>query len=501
MLDFSVLYSKLQHELTKLESLEDFFKILPDLRVYAANFKSEKVLELLRSYRKKIELFATPEMTFYLLDLECRQIYDTAVNLPIFEKHLKNMEQLLKQIDSPDCRALYEHLLWTFLLLKNDIDRAYGHLLKAWEIVTNEQVSDYTRYFIQYSYALEQKYKEKVDKIIPLLEECLNYFSKEQFYRGVIRTFGQLSSIAIITKKQQYAFTLVKRLHTIRIEEVIPQLPEDLKILYYYHIGYAYKNNYYLSQAEKYLKKAYQMFISKKNKSRYEIYFVKTMMHLSVIYYLTGKNKLGRKMVRKLKETIKNPCISMYLGNYLFQTEQELRVLEYFINYRKKRKGVLEPENIEKIYEECQKYYTDPILLGFFILTAPLSTEQLEKLYQTPKASLRRIPYVIDYKIQKIRDDFEFKDYERRINCLGVFFRYNLRSEESTLERAFMDALFIRELLYFHKFYEASIVLDRYKDRLKTIEVTFVRKIFKRNICVLKKEKHFKNKEINIKLL
>jgi len=64
-----------------------------------------------------------------------------------------------------------------------------------------------------------------------------------------------------------------------------------------------------------------------------------------------------------------------------------------------------------------------------------------------------------------------------------------------------MDALFIRELLYFHKFYEASIVLDRYKDHLDTIEIAFVRKIFKHNMRVLKKEKHFKNKEINIKLL
>ena len=501
MTDFTALYQKLQHELTKLESPEVFFKILPELRVYASNLKSEKVLELLRSYRKKIEPFATPEMIFYLLDLECRQIYDTPANLPIFEKHLKNMEELLKRIVSPDCRALHEHLLWTFFRLKNNINRAYERLSKAWEIVTNEQVSDYARYFIQYSYALERKYKAKVDQIIPLLEECLDYFFKAHFYRGVIRTFGQLSNIAILTKRQQYAFSLLKRLHENRIEEVLPQLPDELKILYHYHIGYAYKNNYYLSQAEEHLKKAYQMLISKKNKSRYEIYFVKTMVHLSVIYYLTGKCKLGRKMVRKLKETIKNPQVRRYLGNHILNIEQELRILEYFINYRKKRKNVLKSENIEKIYEECQKYYTDPILLGFFILTAPLSTEQLEKLYQTPKASLRRIPYIIDYKIQKIRDDSDFKDYERRINCLGVFFRYNRFEEESAMEKAFMDALFIRELLYFHKFYEASIVLDRYKDRLETIEIAFVRKIFKRNMRVLKSEKQFKNKEINIKIL
>ncbi|MHA1687674.1 MAG: hypothetical protein ACTSYD_14960 [Candidatus Heimdallarchaeaceae archaeon] len=56
------------------------------------------------------------------------------------------------------------------------------------------------------------------------------------------------------------------------------------------------------------------------------------------------------------------------------------------------------------------------------------------------------------------------------------------------------------ELLYFHKFYEASIVLDRYKGYLKTLEIAFVRKIFKRNMHVLKKEKHFKNKKVNIKL-
>ncbi|MHA1687126.1 MAG: hypothetical protein ACTSYD_12110 [Candidatus Heimdallarchaeaceae archaeon] len=497
----SVLYDKLQHELTKLESPEDFFKILPDLRVYAANFKSDKALELLRSYRKKIEPFATPEMTFYLLDLECRQIYGTPASLPIFEKYLANMEQLLTHIDSPDCAALYKHLLWTFLLLKNNIDCAYSSLVEAWEIVTTKQVSDYVRYSIQYSYALELKYREKTSKIIPLLEECLNYFSKAKLYSGVIRTFGQLIRIAIVIKKQQYAFSLIKWSQIREIEEILPELPEDLKISYYYYIGNTYKNNYYLSQAEKYLKKAYQTALSKKDKSRYETYFVRTMMHLSVIYYLTGKNKLGRKMVRKLKEKIKNPQIRRYLGNYIFQIELELRLLEHFINYKKESKNVLKPENIEKIYEECQKYYTDPILLGFFILTAPLSTEQLEKLYQTPKASLRRIPYIIDYKIQKIRDDFDFKDYERRINCLGVFFRHNRFGEESAMEKAFMDALFIRELLYFHKFYEASIVLDRYKDHLDTIEIAFVRKIFKHNMRVLKKEKHFKNKEINIKLL
>ena len=128
MIDFSVLYNKLQHELTKLESPEVFFKILPDLRVYAVNFKSKETLELLHSYRRKIEPFATPEMLFYLLDLECRQIYHTPANLPVFEEHLTTMEQLLKQINSLDCVVLHEHLLWVFFRLKNDINKAYNHL-------------------------------------------------------------------------------------------------------------------------------------------------------------------------------------------------------------------------------------------------------------------------------------------------------------------------------------------------------------------------------------
>lgn len=497
---FSTVYKNLQQKLPKVESEEDFFNILPELRIYTANVKSNKALNLISSCHQMIAAFATPRMLFYLLDLECRMIYDTPANLPIFEKYLKNMEQLLKQIDSPDCVALYEHLLWTFFRLKNDLNKAHKHLLEAWEIVVNNQVSDYTRYFIQYSYAIEVIVDSRtIDRNLNLLEKCLSYFSITGFYRGAIRTFGWLVRIAIAIKRQQYALSLVERLLNSKVQEVFQQFSSDLQILYYFHIGVAYMGNYQLSKARENLEKGYEIFHTIENRNYYETYFLRILMYLSIIYYLTDERILGKKMVKQIKHRIEDPQIRSTLGKTLFQIEHELRVLNHFVSYSKKNKSS-DPEIVEQIYEDCKKYYTDPILLGFFILTAPLSTEQLETLYQTPKANLDRVHYIIDYKIQKIRNDVELKDYERRINCLGVFFRYNLRHDESKMERAFMDALFIRELLFYKKFKEASVVLNRYKDKLNTIEIAFVRKLFKRNLRALKKKRRFRKKRIEVLL-
>ncbi|MHA1687668.1 MAG: hypothetical protein ACTSYD_14930 [Candidatus Heimdallarchaeaceae archaeon] len=502
MIDFSVLYNKLQHELTKLESPEVFFKILPDLRVYAVNFKSKEVLKLLRSYRKKIEPFATPKMLFYLLELECRQIYHTKESLMVFEEQLVNMEQLLNQIDSLDCIALYEHLLWTFYRLRNDTNKAYSHLTKAWEIVANNHVSDYTRYFIQYSYTIERISENKVERTLEFLEECLDYYSKADFCRGVIRTFGWLGRIAIGTKRQQYALEIVERLNKSKIQKMLEKLPENLKALYHFHLAVIYKNNYYLKKAEEHLKMAYTIFSKIDEVEQHGSYFIRILIYLATCYYLIGRQDLGKRFLNNLKTIMNKRKNHEHLDDRtILQVKHELTVLDYFLSYRRNKKKALNPKLIKTIYEGCQKYYTDPILLGFFILTAPLSTEQLERLYETPKASLKRVLYIIDYKIQKIRDDFEFKDYERRINCLGVFFRYNLRRDESEMERFFMDALFIRELLYYHKFEEATIVLNRHKEHLEEIEIEFIRKLYKRNLGVLKKKKKFKIKKINVNLV
>ncbi|MHA1420291.1 MAG: hypothetical protein ACTSWD_07800 [Candidatus Heimdallarchaeota archaeon] len=457
-----------------LKSESELDGIIDKLRVYAANKKSEKTIEIINLALQKSEELNNKKAIVNLLELKIKQIFSSTDHLIQIEKNLSSMKQISKEIYYEEGLILAFSIEWGVERFKGNEDESLKAIQKSMELLEAcNNCSHYTYHITRYSYAINKWRREHNPSSADIFEECVKYFAKKGFYKGLIRALGYLSVIYFHTQKQNGIHELIKKFYS-KLES--KEIPKDLRPIIHYFIGATLELDFYLTEAENNFSSAKEIFESINIKNQHYNFYLPTLSHLSAMQSLKGELIDAKKNILVFESIFHDEFFESNLDKE--SKKQIFHTFNLIKFYIKSRMNEFKPtemsEIINSILKDACTSYSNAIMLSEFLLNSELSVEQLINLKNNKNASIRRVEHIIDYLLVNTRNSS--LTLEQRAKLKIEILQKKLNSKRMTLiERVLADLLVAQQLYSLKRYGEIYTLLKKYKKQLHRIEVLELR--------------------------
>jgi len=470
-------YEDLILELDEIYAKEELQKFVKELRVYASNNKFEKsVTKLIDKTINKVETIEDKKSLVDLYELKISQIehlYDS--NDQILQLMLL-MRELSLEIDYKEGLALSYNIEWYIEKFKGNKTKSKNALDFSIKTLSNHTEYDNYSYVIcYYSFAVELWLEENNPQSATILEECIDFFHKEGFYRSLVQALAVLFVIYQETQNRKGALKATQKLLSNKIP--FDNLPRDIQAISYYFVGLSHKLQLNLSLAERYLEKARKILKETFEKSTYSFYYIPALTHLSTVLALQGKIEQALELIKTAENLLQGKLFSNYSDPISRrQIKRSFNLVNFYIKSRIYDSTCDEVTDlIDNIYSDCKINYSNAIMLTEFLLNANLNHEQLKELKNTNNASLERVKHIINFLIVKANPNskaVEEQNYLDSIKVLQERFKIN---KMTFIEKAYADLLIAQQLFSLRQFAEIYIVLKKYENQINRIKVLELR--------------------------
>ena len=463
----------MEKKLDSIQTKKDFRALINQFRLLASNERANaKVLALLDKAIEKNSKLADKKTLIDLYGLKILQLEHLKEGLDEISDISLEMHALATEIDYQDGLAFSYSFKYFIEKIKGNEEKCNESIERAMKIINNSPVHDnYIYHFVRYSYAVKQWLTNKNPFSANILEECVEYFFQNGFYRSLVQTFGLLLIIYQRTQNRNKALEISKQL--VNNEEIFTQIPQDVQAYVYYLLGLGNLLQFNLSDAETYFEESRKLMKETYKESIYFGYYPLTLAFLSEVLALQGKFRQVTKLVDETEETLHNAYIHKNLDNVSKrQITHIFNLLKFYVQTRKEGFNIEESSDlIETLYSGIQINYSDAIMLSEFLLNAQLSYEQLLELQKKDNPSLKRVKHIASLMMEKTRTDVDLKTFERLRNCIVTLWKRRVPKDETFIEQSFVDLLLAQQYYDMGRFGEMNKLLKNYSDILDSIEV------------------------------
>ncbi|MHA1418710.1 MAG: hypothetical protein ACTSVO_00585 [Candidatus Heimdallarchaeaceae archaeon] len=464
-------------KLNEISVKEELQRYIKELRVFASNNKfEEEVINLIEKTIKKAETIEDKKSLIDLYELKISQIehlYDS--NDQILQLMLL-MRELSLEIDYKEGLALSYNIEWYIEKFKGNKTRSKNALDFSIKTLSNNTDYDNYSYVIcYYSYAVELWLEENNPHSASILEDCIDFFHKEGFYRSLVQTLAVLFVIYQETQNRKGALKATQKLLSNKIP--FDNLPNDIQAISYYFIGLSHKLQLNLSLAERYLEKARKILNETFDKSIYSFYYIPVLTHLSTVLALQGKFEQSLELIKVAETLLQDKRFSNYSDPISSrQLKHSFNLVNFYVKSRMCDSTCDEVTDlIYNIHTDCKINYSNAIMLTEFLLNANLNQEQLKELKNTNNASLERVKHIINLLIVKVKPNsraVKEQNYLDSIKVLQERFKIN---KMTFIEKAYADLLIAQQLFSLKQFAKIYPLLKKYVNQINRIEVLELR--------------------------
>ncbi|MHA1219591.1 MAG: hypothetical protein ACTSSN_03005 [Candidatus Heimdallarchaeaceae archaeon] len=468
-----MILDNVENVVNSLKSTNELYENLDILRVYAANEKSEKAIEIVNVVLQKCKEFGDKRMIVNLLELKIKQFFGSTEDLMLIEKDLSVMKQISSEIDYQEGLILAFSIEWGVERFKGNEDKSMKALRKTMDLLEAcDTCNKYTFHIARYSYAFNKWIEDHDPRSSDIFEECLKYFYENGFYRSVAQTLGILLVIYQHTYDNKRASRVAKKI--LLNQNLFKEHPNDIQALSNFFIGFSHKLNYNLELAKESLVEAKDVFKKVYKNSIYSIYYVVTLSQLSTVLALQGDFDGAIRTNEEVEKLISSDSFEDKINPHSkMQVEHSFNLTRFYILTRIEHFDDKEIQELTNtLIEGIKGKYSNPIMLSEFLLNANLSREQLQNLLEHNNVSLKNVNHIILFLIEKTEKKNNDNDHLNYIQILE-----NIERKDSIIlvEQAFRDLLIAQQLYSMKQFTEIHSLLKKYKNKVNRLEILEMR--------------------------
>lgn len=445
---------------------------LMGLRALCANEKSEDVLEILDCVLKSCKSSSNTTLIVDLYELKIKQLYHFQENLPVVERLVEEMTQFAQGVNYLEGLALSFQIKGYLELLKGNRKASEIRINQAMEILWKlHDVDQYTFTICSYSYAVNTWLSQRNYNVTAILENCSNYFFENQFYRSFALCLLTLTIIYQQTQNRKKSIEVSNKFF--RTKDYQNKLPDEIKSIVYFCIGFSQELSLNLARAEEYLLKTKRILQPIYQTSIYSSYYVTALSYLVASYALQGKLELAWNQMNEVNDLIEEGIVTRNLDNFSKQQLKHIFNLTKFYIISRLQNPSFEglQELIEEILLDLDKYYSNAMFFSEFLLNANLSRKQLIKIKKLNTHSTKRVEHVLDFLIEKRKNIKE----QQVMELISALKRRPVVERMTLEEKAFADLLAAQEYFRIGRYSEIYPLLRKYKKQLDQIEVLELR--------------------------
>ena len=454
----------------------EILSIIEYLRPKATHIKSSAMMNLIDKAIEKSSVFNNKKIMIFLYDLKIRQLYHLNKNLEKVCFLLTKMKNLVENSKNYDCIALFNQLVWHIEKLKGNHKKSLKGINTSMLLLRKSLLNDkYTINFCRYSYAVEIWLTEHNLESANLLEECIDFFYQNNYYRSLAQIFGLLS--IIYTRKHESKRTLSLSNQILANRDLFENLPLDVKGIIYYFTGLGYMLDANLVIAESYFNEAYTILKPIYKDSIYFAYYLVLLSYLAKVKGLQCKTEQATNMVKEADKLLQTEFVKKNLDENSKKQIIHTHNLTKFYNIS--RLSNYNPQEnqelMEEIYEGCKVHYSDFMTFSEFILNSNFDFDKLQQLLTIDNFSINRVKHLIEFMLEKQKLEAEISQEQKSLNCITILEKRVITSKTTFIEHVYANLLIAQQLFSLKRYAEISPLLKQYESRLKRIEVLEMR--------------------------
>ncbi len=463
-------------KVNNITSGEKLFDLVKKLRVIASNKSEPLICQYIENAIEQSSKIKDTKTLIRLYDLQIRQLYNHASNIVKIKRILTKMYELSQKIEFSEGLALVHQIKWHLERLQGNTKSSSREIQLALEFINERNVSDtYTIFTCKYSYAIEIWLQNHSAESAVLLEDCVEHFIQEGFYRSLAQTFGLLSIIYSRTHESKKALNISNRILANRT--LFEKLSSDFKGIIYYFTGLGYMLDANLAIAESYFNEAYSILKPVYKNSIYFAYYLVLLSYIATVRGLQGKNEQASNMVKEAETLLQTEFIKKNLDENTKKQITHTHSLIKFYNLSRlsSYNSQEHQELIEEINEDCKVHYSDFMIFSEFILNSNLDSAKLQSLLAIDNFSINRVKHLIEFMLEKQKLETEISQEQKNLNFISILEKRVKTDKTTFIEQAYTDLLIAQQLFSLKRYAEIAPLLKQYESRLKRIEVLEIR--------------------------
>ncbi len=461
------------NEFETIDSEESMSLFIDRFRVISSNHRNEEgILETINKTIRKCNQLNDRKSLVKLYEMKMSQIEHQKEEHQNIVQIIQQMKDISKEINYMGGLALAYYKEWYIEKHKGNDKKSIEAINNSINYVTQYLNSENYEYNVcKYSFAVEI-WLSKREPIAPsILEECANYFYKNNFYRSFVQSLSLLVLIYQQTQNKEKSIQLVRRI--IQNKNVLHKMPLEIQAIIDYFIGVNHRLNLNINEAKHYFLKSQNNLRGKYKKSVYLGYFLRCQAHLTACYALQGELELALNQMKEVEELIEESVTTRNLDSFSKkQIEHDFNLIKFYIHSRLQNFQTEDlSELIQVILENIKKQHSDPIFFSEFILNTNFSEDQLERIKNLNNPSTKRVQHIITFLIEKITHSEEIQVVE----LIQALKNRTVEERMTFVEKAFADLLAAQEYYKLNRFAEIYPLLRKYENQLHRIEVLELR--------------------------
>lgn len=452
-------------------------EILRKLRVLVSNDRSNQAItKVTKEAIKKFIKMGNHKGLVDLYGLLILQLEYLNENADYVSVLIEKMQKTAEKHQYNEGLALTYSYLWYNEKLKGNAKASREAIFKAKEIIDNlEEYEDYNYYFVIYSFAMDQWLEKHDTSVMSLLEDCIQYYYKNNFHRSLAQTFSFLS--VVYTRKHKNTKILKLGNEILANRTLFEKLPPDVGGIIYYFTGLGHMLNANLVMAESYFSQAYDILKPIYESSIYFSNFLILHSYLATVKGLQGKTNAACAIIKDVEIFLQTAHTKKNLDQST--KKQIIHTLNLVKFYNISRLGNYNPQEhqvlIGEIIENCKDLYSDFMTLSEFILNSNLDSEKLQQLLEIDNFSVNRVKHLIEFSIEKQKTETEINQDQKTLNCISILKTRTITPKTTFMEHVYADLLIAQQLFSSKRYAEIAPLLKKYENRLNKIEVLEMR--------------------------
>lgn len=460
-------------KIEKINTIKSMSLFIDELRILASNNKSNnEILDIIDFAIQRSRELIDKKSLVKLFEIKISQIEHLKERLSEIEQIVQQMKDMSEEIGYMGGLALAYNIEWYLERYKGKKEKSLKALENSMNYV-NQYLNpeEYEYNVCCYSFAAENWFSSRDLVSSSILEKCSNYFYNNNFYRSYIQSLSILLVIYQQTQNKNKSMDLTRQI--LERRGFLSTLPDDLKSLVHFFIGFSQELSFNLQIAEEHLQEVRKLLKPIYGDSIYSSYYLTALSYLSATFALQGKLELAYYQMKEVDVLIDNKLEMSYLDD--FSKEQMKHIFNLTKFYIHSRLHNFDIENLRELIQKIQgnisKYYSNSILLSEFLLNANLSKEDLIQIRNLQNPSTKRVEHILNYLIDRV-DCIEQKQI---IDLINVLKTRPAADRMTFVERAFADLLAAQEYFKLERYTEIYPLLRKYKNQLHNIEVLELR--------------------------
>jgi len=462
-------------KIKRISNIKELRETINLLRILCANRKNKQILQVVEEAIDKSIVLNDRKSLVNLYELQIKQLIHKTSNLSKVEIILRNMYKISKILKFRNGLALVYQIQSHIEFINGNLRESNKTIKKAMDLLSGEDGRDpYVYNICMYSFAVGKWLSEHNFEISTIIEETLDYFYKNGFYRS----YGQgIAILSIIYTRMQNSSKILRNSKNIFINRIFfEKLPPDVKGISYFFAGLGYMLDLNLHCAYSFFKDAYSILKSNYKESTYFSNFIMLHSFLCTVTALQGKLEQGLILIEEAETLLKQEFFekNLDLGTKK-QIIHTLNLNKFYVYSRLKNfDSEKMPDLIEAIYIGCKNHYSDFMLLSEFILNSNLEYTKMEKILAIDNFSINRVKHIILFVLQK--DDVKEETYDHKYLQKIEILDNRKRTKKTTfIENVFTDLLVSQQLYSLKRYEEIYSLLRKYEKHLHRIEVLELR--------------------------